>query len=38
MIKKIFIIGAIFLIGIVLFGFQKSNDQQLICRRLFLVC
>jgi peptide methionine sulfoxide reductase msrA/msrB len=29
MIKKIFIIGTIFLIGIVLFGFQKSNDKQL---------
>jgi len=29
MIKKIFIIGAIFLIGIVLFGFQESNDKQL---------
>ena len=29
MIKKIFVIGAIFLIGIVLFGFQKSNDKQL---------
>jgi peptide methionine sulfoxide reductase msrA/msrB len=29
MIKKIFMIGAIFLIGIVLFGFQKSNDKQL---------
>jgi peptide methionine sulfoxide reductase msrA/msrB len=29
MIKKIFVIGAIFLIGIVLFGFQESNDKQL---------
>jgi len=29
MINKILIIGAIFLIGIVLFGFQKSNDKQL---------
>jgi len=29
MLKKIFIMGAIFLIGIVLFGFQKSNDKQL---------
>jgi peptide methionine sulfoxide reductase msrA/msrB len=29
MIKTIFIIGAIFLIGIVLFGFQKTNKKQL---------
>jgi peptide methionine sulfoxide reductase msrA/msrB len=28
MMKKIFIIGTIFLIGIVLFGFQKSNHKQ----------
>ena len=26
--KTIFIIGAIFLIGIFLFGFQKSNDNK----------
>jgi peptide methionine sulfoxide reductase msrA/msrB len=29
MMKTIFIIGAIFLIGIVLFGFQKANKKQL---------
>jgi peptide methionine sulfoxide reductase msrA/msrB len=29
MMKTILIIGAIFLIGIVLFGFQKSNNKQL---------
>ena len=29
MMKTIFIICAMFLIGIVLFGFQKSNDKQL---------
>jgi peptide methionine sulfoxide reductase msrA/msrB len=29
MIKAIFIVGAIFLIGIVLFGFQKTNNKQL---------
>ena len=29
MMKTIFIIGVIFLIGIVLFGFQKPNDKQL---------
>ena len=29
MMKTIFIIGTIFLIGIVLFGFQKSNEKQL---------
>jgi peptide methionine sulfoxide reductase msrA/msrB len=29
MMKTIFIIGTIFLIGIVLFGFQKTNDKQL---------
>ena len=28
MMKTILTIGAIFLIGIVLFGFQKSNDKQ----------
>lgn len=28
MMKTIFTIGAIFLIGIVLFGFQKTNDKQ----------
>ena len=29
MMKTILIIGAIFLIGSVLFGFQKTNDKQL---------